>query len=420
MNTPFFATVSFLALALSASACPETDAPAAPASGNSLFGRAHVGLTTPTVSLAMLKDVRDVDERDMVVRAYAGSGQGSSKAPMAVRVNKSVRQMFVMKDGTNTYKITLADGKIESSTVNDQPLPEDRVNLSAEKLTIKNADGSVLGEFKIVSDANKNNIGGGAGGGAGGGSGGGAGLGSSPFGRAVVPAKSMVGITLVEADDVLAGHLGLKGDEVTMVSGISVGLAADKAGLKPYDIIVAVDGKTPATPESIRKAIRAAEPGAVIKLRVVQKGAERELSLTTEAFDSDKLAAAEITSMPEAKHSIASANGTGNNWGGMVLPPGITLNRESIEALRGNADQPRKMAEDFHGNASELRRQAEEMAKAAREHKSFIWTVPGQNNENMGDMQRQMEELRQQIEQLKSMLRDLKPAKPEAHEQPKP
>jgi chaperonin cofactor prefoldin len=38
----------------------------------------------------------------------------------------------------------------------------------------------------------------------------------------------------------------------------------------------------------------------------------------------------------------------------------------------------------------------------------------------MGDMQRQMEELRQQIEQLKSMLRDLKPAKPEAHEQPKP
>ncbi len=52
----------------------------------------------------------------------------------------------------------------------------------------------------------------------------------------------MIGVHLGDPGKALRKHLRLEPGEGTMISGLYKGLAADKAGLQQYDIIIAVDG----------------------------------------------------------------------------------------------------------------------------------------------------------------------------------
>lgn len=97
--------------------------------------------------------------------------------------------------------------------------------------------------------------------------------------------RSMVGVTLVEPDEALLRHFELEPGSATMVSAVRKELPAAAAGLKPFDLVVAVDGRRGVTPESLRALIGAAAPGANVTLRVIQKGQERDVTLTLAPYD---------------------------------------------------------------------------------------------------------------------------------------
>ena len=64
---------------------------------------------------------------------------------------------------------------------------------------------------------------------------------------------------------------------------ITPGGPADKAGLKPGDVITAFDGRPVAEPDELVVAIRARAPGDTVRLTVRSGSRERTVSMTLQA-----------------------------------------------------------------------------------------------------------------------------------------
>jgi hypothetical protein len=103
-----------------------------------------------------------------------------------------------------------------------------------------------------------------------------------------------MGIHMAEPGPALERHLRLEPGTTTMISALYEGLAAHEAGLEEFDIIVEVDGKTPANHEAIRKALEDKEPGDVVELTVIQEGRRRDVRVRLDAYDREKVASAKL------------------------------------------------------------------------------------------------------------------------------
>jgi Do/DeqQ family serine protease len=106
--------------------------------------------------------------------------------------------------------------------------------------------------------------------------------------------------SLIETGSVARGYLGVSTDTLTpdfaeqlglpaatkgvMVADVVPGSAAEKAGLKLADVIVAVNDHPVGSIEELRLMIARMAPGAVAKLKVFRDGAERSIDVTLDRF----------------------------------------------------------------------------------------------------------------------------------------
>ena len=110
---------------------------------------------------------------------------------------------------------------------------------------------------------------------------------------AAAPPKVMLGVHMGDPGPALEKHLKLEPGKTTMIVAVGKDLAADKAGLQPFDIIVSVDGNTPADQNTIRGFIADREPGDSMRLVVIQAGERKEIKVPLEAYDTDRLGSVE-------------------------------------------------------------------------------------------------------------------------------
>jgi S1-C subfamily serine protease len=82
---------------------------------------------------------------------------------------------------------------------------------------------------------------------------------------------------LQEITPELAESFKLGTTEGVLIAGVQRGSPADRAGIKPGDIVVAVDGKPALDPESMRNLIVALKPGKQTTLRL--KRGDQKLDL---------------------------------------------------------------------------------------------------------------------------------------------
>ncbi len=101
--------------------------------------------------------------------------------------------------------------------------------------------------------------------------------------------RVMMGVTMSEPSEELAHQAGIDPDETTVITGVTKDLPAAKAGLKRYDIVVKVDGETPADEETIREKLREKNAGDQLKFEVLRKGERQEVTITLEEYDSERL-----------------------------------------------------------------------------------------------------------------------------------
>lgn len=102
----------------------------------------------------------------------------------------------------------------------------------------------------------------------------------------------MLGVRMRAIDPVLATHLGLDARAASVLEDVAEELNGHAGGLRDHDVIVAVDGKTPADPGSVRKVLRSKKPGDTIDFTVVRPGGKTDVKVTLEAFDHGKFMSA--------------------------------------------------------------------------------------------------------------------------------
>ncbi len=103
------------------------------------------------------------------------------------------------------------------------------------------------------------------------------------------PPKVMLGITMDPPGEVLASQLGIAADASTVVTWVSDDLPAAKAGMKRFDVIIGVDGKSSADMATIRAALREKNPGDTISFDIVRAGQKQTIAVTLAAYEAQKL-----------------------------------------------------------------------------------------------------------------------------------
>ncbi len=84
-----------------------------------------------------------------------------------------------------------------------------------------------------------------------------------------------------------AKRLGLPSSKGTMVFSVATNGPADRAGIKPEDLIVEADGKPVEKARDLSKAVRAHDAGDSIEIKVVRGGKEMMLKVTLGAVPAD-------------------------------------------------------------------------------------------------------------------------------------
>jgi Do/DeqQ family serine protease len=94
--------------------------------------------------------------------------------------------------------------------------------------------------------------------------------------------RPYVGATFEPVTSDVAEALGLKVARGALVSKVVKDGPADKAGLKPGDVVVAVNGRMVEHPDALGYRLTTAGLGATVKLTVAKNGVEHEASLVLE------------------------------------------------------------------------------------------------------------------------------------------
>lgn len=91
--------------------------------------------------------------------------------------------------------------------------------------------------------------------------------------------RGYIGVALRDVDPDLQASLKLPSAIGALVQDVTAGSPAERAGLKPYDLITAVDSRDVATNNGLIREIAAREPGSTARLEVVRDGRIREVTV---------------------------------------------------------------------------------------------------------------------------------------------
>jgi serine protease Do len=89
--------------------------------------------------------------------------------------------------------------------------------------------------------------------------------------------RGYIGVALRDVDPDLRVPLGLPQVTGALVQDVTAGSPAERAGLKPYDLITAVDGIDVVANDALIREISSRTPGSTARLEVIRDGREREL-----------------------------------------------------------------------------------------------------------------------------------------------
>lgn len=336
---------------------------------------------------------------------------------------------FVNSENGKTIKATVKDGEIVEASVDGKTIDPKNITKDDEYFYLKDDSGKELGRlqrelFAFENDGDRGGhatvfkrLGSGDSHGQGHGQGHGGAWVVEPdqqrFKRSVAVARAaeaapkvMIGVTMTQPDEVLAEHFGLDPEEATMIGFVTKDLPADKAGLRRGDLIVAIDGKTPADERAVRKAIAKKEPGQTIVFSVIQKGQKKDITLTLEAYDGKKLS--------NAREGVFL-----NRLPGLDSDEMEKSIRDSIERSLAEVGSARDAAERGRMAADRARELAERLRERSGQWEAFVAPAPPSPPgapaamprsgtfvlpRNLGDLDHKMESLEERLGKLEEML----------------
>ena len=148
--------------------------------------------------------------------------------------------------------------------------------------------------------------------------------------------RGRLGVVVQGVTPDLAAGLGLSRTDGAIVSDVTPGGAADKAGLKRGDVILSYQGRPVIDTNSLRNDIAATKPGSTVDLQVLRDGKTRDLKATLE----------ETPAAREARRgSFEGEDGEGSGRFGMSVQPltpeiarGLDLDRDTEGVVISSVD----------------------------------------------------------------------------------
>lgn len=210
-----------------------------------------------------VKDVVGADGQFDIVAtggmgAFGGGGRQESVVigGMAPRQQQLVSHSFEIEADGEKISLQAGPGSI-TVLINNKTAPADRYKKTGDSYQLLSKDGKVIGTYKtLVYDVRG-------------------------WRALEVPkARPYLGVTFSQPDEALAEQLNVNPASSAIISSVVEGSAAEKAGLKRYDVIIKVDDNEPASESAVRAAIAKKKPGENIKLTILRKQAQTELVAT--------------------------------------------------------------------------------------------------------------------------------------------
>ncbi len=124
--------------------------------------------------------------------------------------------------------------------------------------------------------------------------------------------RGMIGVTIQSVDADLAASLNLPAARGAIVTSVSAGGPAEKAGVRRGDVITAVNNQTVADTNGLRNLVASMPPGSNVTLTVFRSGRDQNFQAT--------LAELPERQRPESEES-SSGNTSGNARFGLTLQP---------------------------------------------------------------------------------------------------
>jgi serine protease Do len=123
--------------------------------------------------------------------------------------------------------------------------------------------------------------------------------------------RGLLGVNVQGVTGDLAAGLGLDKAEGALVSGVTPGGAADKAGIKRGDVILGYQGRAVVDTNTFRNEIAATRPGTTITLKVMREGKTSEVKATL----------ADASPAKNAERGDDEGGGEGTGKFGLTLEP---------------------------------------------------------------------------------------------------
>jgi serine protease DegQ len=92
--------------------------------------------------------------------------------------------------------------------------------------------------------------------------------------------RGWIGVELQPITPALAESFKLGTLEGAIINGVLNGGPAAKAGARPGDVLISIDGKAIADPQSVLNVVTGIAPGSAAKLKLKRKGEDMELAIT--------------------------------------------------------------------------------------------------------------------------------------------
>lgn len=92
-----------------------------------------------------------------------------------------------------------------------------------------------------------------------------------------------LGVELADVSSATASQAGVDATRSCMITSVSFGSSAERAGLQRYDVVTHIDGRDYATVAALREAVRSRRPGESIVLTVVRAGKAQDVTVTLES-----------------------------------------------------------------------------------------------------------------------------------------
>lgn len=167
-------------------------------------------------------------------------------------------------DNNRTVRIEVRGDNDISASIDGVAVPPERVVREGDTVRVLDEKGATIATFSVA-----------------GGRGGVWATAPQVF-RGVVGPRPMIGVMLGRVDDALAAQIGVRPNEVILITDVTPERPAAKAGVQRFDVVTGINDKSPVTEDDLREAVRAGKSGDTILLRVLRKGQSHDIAVVIE------------------------------------------------------------------------------------------------------------------------------------------